>query len=77
MDEQKLPIQFARRFSSRPDYEKFNTCRHRSDLPETFTIQGCCQKRQKSGWVCHKLSIYGLTANHCTDCPVYEKKENG
>ena len=77
MEQREVPVQFARRFSIKPDYEKFSTCRHRSNTEETFTVKSCCQTKQRKGWVCHKLSIYGLIPHNCTNCPLYEKKENG
>jgi hypothetical protein len=69
---EKATIKFSNGFSSEPDWERFNTCKHRSKKEENYTIKTCCQHQQKTGWICKKIPIYGLAPNHCTDCPVFE-----
>jgi len=73
---QQGTIRYSHRFSAIPDPEKFNTCKHRSETEENYTVRTCCQSKQEFGWVCRKIPIFGLTPHHCTNCPVYEKKEN-
>lgn len=74
METNKTKIIFSRGFSSEPDFDKFDTCVHRTG-PIEYTIKGCCQTRTETGFVCVKLDIKGLTANHCNGCEAYEKKE--
>jgi hypothetical protein len=71
----KPTIQFAR-FSPEADWERFNTCAHRSNTEEQYTNKTCCQNETKIGWVCHKIPIKGLNPSHCRNCPVYQKREN-
>lgn len=75
MEQRVATVKYSSGFSTLPDFERFNTCKHRSPTKEDYTIKTCCQQRQENGWVCYKIPLYGLTANHCRDCPVYEKKE--
>lgn len=76
MEQQKPTVIYSHGFATLPDLERFNTCKHRSEAIEAYTIKTCCQQRQERGWVCHKIPVYGLTPNHCRDCPVYERKDN-
>lgn len=61
--------------SADPNNYKFDTCKHRTDTEETYTISNCCQSKQEFGFICRKIPIHGLKPYHCTNCPVYERKE--
>ena len=62
-------ILFTRGWTQTPDFEKFNTCVHRSG-PQKYTLP-CCENKTETGYVCNALKIYNLQPNHCQGCESY------
>jgi len=58
------------------DKTKFDSCSFRSEKEIEYVSGTCCQKRKLTGFKCFKLNINKLNPLTCTNCNLYENKEN-
>lgn len=59
----------------------FSTCKFRSEEEEELFEKACCGMKKKTGYICWRLQIEGLTEKNCENCEFYtslpENKKTG